>query len=81
MKNLKHIKGFNEITENLNISDVRSSKKVNENQWRHIAGHDILSKDEKNWLKNWLDSCNQQWGFETKDFENMKTIFTKLDIN
>jgi c-di-AMP phosphodiesterase-like protein len=27
MKHLKHIKKFNELEENLNISDVRSSKK------------------------------------------------------
>ena len=30
MKNFKHIKSFNESQENLNISDVRSSKKTNE---------------------------------------------------
>ena len=30
MKHLKHIKKFNESNENLNISDVRSSKKLNE---------------------------------------------------
>ena len=31
MKDLKHIKSFNEVSENLNISDVRSSKKsINE---------------------------------------------------
>jgi hypothetical protein len=28
MENKKHIKRFNEATENLNISDVRSSKKL-----------------------------------------------------
>jgi hypothetical protein len=28
MKDLKHIRGFNEHQENLNISDVRSSKKT-----------------------------------------------------
>ena len=30
MKDLKHIKSFNEAQENLNISDVISSKKTNE---------------------------------------------------
>jgi uncharacterized protein (DUF2164 family) len=30
MKDLKHIRRFNESDENLNISDVRSSKKINE---------------------------------------------------
>jgi len=36
MKNNKHIKSFNEALENLNISDIRSSKKINE----QIENHD-----------------------------------------
>jgi len=76
-----NIQSFNEHGENLNILKKESSKKVNENQWKHIAAHAVLNDEEKSWLKNWLDACNQQWGFEPKDFENMKTIFTKLNIN
>jgi hypothetical protein len=74
MKNNKHIESFRKFNENLNISDVRSSKKINEN-------NNLLTNEEKIWLKNWLEYCNQQWGFEPKDHENRRSIFSKLDIN
>ena len=39
MKDKRHIKSFNEATENLNISDVRSSE-INE-MYRHKPGEEI----------------------------------------
>ena len=44
MKDLKHIKRFNESEENLNISDVRSSK-INENLSE-------MEKEIQNYIKN-----------------------------
>jgi hypothetical protein len=41
MKDLKHIKRFNESQENLNISDVRSSK-INESKNTDIKVKDII---------------------------------------
>jgi hypothetical protein len=41
MKDLKHIKRFNESEENLNISDVRSSK-INESKNTDIKVKDII---------------------------------------
>ena len=41
MKNFKHIKSFNESQENLNISDVRSSK-INESKNTDIKVKDII---------------------------------------
>jgi hypothetical protein len=41
MKNLKYIKRFNESEENLNISDVRSSK-INESKNTDIKVKDII---------------------------------------
>ena len=43
--------------------------------------NNLLTNEEKIWLKNWLEYCNQQWGFEPKDHENRRSIFSKLDIN
>jgi len=46
MKDKRHIKSFNEISENLNISDVRSSKKIKENfDYKKIL-IDIDNKEE-----------------------------------
>ena len=74
MKDLKHIKRFNESEENFNISDVSDSKKINEN-------NNLLTNEEKIWLESWLNTCNQVYGFEPKDHDMMNNIFSKLDIN
>ena len=49
MKNLKHIKRFNESDENLDISDVISSKKINENYIKNekIVELDIVDMDKE----------------------------------
>lgn len=39
-----------------------------------------LTEKEKNWLKTWINACNQYFGFEPNDHENMESIFSKLDI-
>ena len=57
MENKKHIKSFNEATENLNISDVSDSQI---NSWEEL--HNIYKKDVPNWedeypfqtFENWL---------------------------
>jgi hypothetical protein len=57
MKDLKHIKRFNESEENLNISDVSDSQITS---WEEL--HDIYKKDVPNWddenpfqtFENWL---------------------------
>lgn len=51
---------------------------------KHIKSHKlfesnmILTEEEKKWLESWLESCNQQWGFEPRDHEMKESIFTKL---
>ena len=46
MKNNKHVESFGEFNENLNISDVRSSEKINENfDYKKIL-IDIDNKEE-----------------------------------
>jgi hypothetical protein len=49
MKDLKHIKSFNEATENLNISDVISSEKINEDYFKDekIIELDIVDMDKE----------------------------------
>jgi len=49
VKNLKHIKRFNESDENLDISDVISSKKINENYIKNekIVELDIVDMDKE----------------------------------
>ena len=74
MEDNKNIKSFGQFNENLNISDVRSSKKINEN-------NNLLTNEEKIWLKNLLESYNQVYPFEPRDHENRRSIFYKLDIN
>ena len=56
------------------ISDVIGSEKINED-------NNLLTNEEKIWLKGWINSCNQHWGFEPNDHHTMESIFSKLDIN
>jgi hypothetical protein len=44
MKDLKHIKRFNESQENLNISDVRSSKNTWLEEWKVIDLLELVSE-------------------------------------
>ena len=86
MKKLNYIKRFNESEENLNISDVRSSKKIYEIYEEEEENDDNivwkpLTEDEKKWLKDWLITCNQRFGFEPKDHKYMEKIFSKLYID
>lgn len=65
MKKTNNVKSFEKFNESSNISE----------------NNNLLSNEEKTWLKKWLEDCNQQWGFEPKDHENRKSIFSKLDIS
>ena len=64
MKDLKHIKRFNESDENLNISDVRSSKKT--------IGQISDEIDELEDIKNRYE--------QKGDFERASKIQDKIDV-
>lgn len=55
MKNKKHVKSFNEATENLNISDVIESKtngSVVDDTFKELDEKlSIINKETKDWLK------------------------------
>ena len=55
MKDKKHIKSFNEATENLNISDVSESKtngSVVDDTFKELDEKlSIINKETKDWLK------------------------------
>lgn len=82
MKHLKTRNQLNEASENLNISD-----KINEHlpympkDGKYLKSHTYLMDDEKNWLKRWLEICDEKFGFESSDKDIMNKIFFKLDIN
>jgi hypothetical protein len=63
MKDLKHVKRFNEATENLNMSDVRSSK-----LWESL---DEKSKSDLINLKNELQFVSE---FDIEIYEAIKVI-------
>jgi hypothetical protein len=55
MKDLKHIKRFNESEENLNISDVRSSKLSNGFYWMKLRNIGIEEKKKSKWSLHLLN--------------------------
>lgn len=69
MKNKKHIKSFNEATENLNISDVSRSFTIED-----------LRKAFEEGYKLWNDEGNKYMGFEVKTRKKnmMKKAFDRF---
>ena len=74
MKDNKHIKSFNEHGENLNISDVRSSKKfeVNIKSGKEVIFSDIVEAD------NLIDAADKAIGLV--GVENI-TSYDEVDID
>jgi len=72
MKDLKHIKRFNESEENLNISDVRSSKsngKVTKIGQKFKVKLSSTMRDDKFWEEDKIYTCDNIVEFEGLDNE------------
>ena len=66
MKDLKHIKRFNEHQENLNISDVSDSE---------LVGDFFQTTDSNSWRKGQLEF------FSLDEYEMIKSIFSQTNID
>jgi hypothetical protein len=60
MKDLKHIKRFNESEENLNISDVRSSKKINDSYKYDKKSYKIVEDFLKEKMGDYVNPLDQE---------------------
>ena len=69
MKDKRHIKSFNEATENLNISDVMNSKKIKFNLC--IDVEELINFIDINSDFEWNDICDMEYKYrKSRDFDN-----------
>ena len=81
MKDKRHIKSFNESTENLNISDVRSSDYEKFYKW--IVGNDVycarvVSKTANYYKNGELYASYQQFILRDTDIQITEREFNKM---
>ena len=75
MKNNKHIKSFNEVTENLNISDVSDSYSTDDE-----TDDEMTFSQMGDYKRRIIKIMNDNWNLiEKEDYENVISILEKYE--